>query len=218
MASASIVRVTMKDVLKQLGNVPPQRVWMRPYPGTATEKDVLRIRASPEKRLCELIDGALVEKAMGTWESLLAARLIMLMGPFVDENDLGVVLGPDGMLRILPRQVRIPDVCFISWERLPEGEFPDEAVAGLVPDLAVEVLSPSNTRGEMERKLRDFFRAGVRLAWLIEPKTETADVHTSPTDVRHLTKNQVLDGGDVLPGFRLPLKQLFARAERRKKK
>ena len=122
------------------------------------------------------------------------------------------------MLRILPNQVRIPDVSFISWDRLPEGKLPPEPIARLAPDLAVEVLSPSNTKGEMDRKLKDYFAAGVRLAWLIDPPSQTAEVYTSPTEVRHVGKNQALDGGDVLPGFRLPLKQLFARAERRKKK
>jgi Uma2 family endonuclease len=218
MASATVVRVTMKDVLKQLGNVPPQRVWMRPYPGTATEKDVLRIRASDEKRLCELIDGVLVEKAMGSQEGLVEMILGYLLLQFVDKHDLGLVLGASGMLRILPNQVRIPDVSFISWDRLPEGKLPPEPIARLAPDLAVEVLSPSNTKKEMERKLNDYFMAGVRLAWLIDPATQTAEVYTSPNEVHRVGKNQALDGGDVLPGFRLPLKQLFARAERRKKK
>jgi Uma2 family endonuclease len=218
MATATIDRLTMRDLLQQLGNVPPGRVWLRPAPGKATARDVLRVRAAPERRLCELVDGVLVEKPMGAWESLLAARLITLLGAFVAERALGIVLGPDGMLRILPRQVRIPDVCFISWERLPEGRFPDEQIPGLVPDLAVEVLSPSNTKGEMARKLKDYFRAGVQVAWLIDPKTESAEVYTSPTEVQRLGKNQVLDGGELLPGFRLVLKQLFAQAERPKKK
>jgi Uma2 family endonuclease len=218
MASATVDRVTIKDLLTQLGNVPPQRVWLRPYPGTATEKDVLRISESPQKRLCELIDGILVEKAMGSQEALVEMMLAHLLLLFVEEHDLGLVLGASGMLRILPDQIRIPDVSFISWERLPEGKLPPERVARLAPDLAVEVLSPSNTKKEMERKLKDYFKAGVRLAWLIDPASQTAEIYTSPTEFWQVGKTQSLDGGDVVPGFRLPLKQLFARALRRKKK
>jgi Uma2 family endonuclease len=82
--------------------------------------------------------------------------------------------------------------------------------------LAVEVLSRGNTKKEIDRKLRDFFKAGVRLAWVIQPKTQTAEVYTSPTKPRHVGKDQSLDGGDVLPGFTLSLKDLFARTKRRR--
>jgi Uma2 family endonuclease len=114
--------------------------------------------------------------------------------------------------------VRIPDVCFISWDRLPGGELPDEAIAGVIPNLAVEVLSKSNTPKEMERKLREYFKAGVQLVWLVDPKTQTARVYSSPTKVRRISKDQALDGGEVLPGFVLPLKELFNRGRRRKRK
>jgi Uma2 family endonuclease len=218
MATATATPETFAELLEQLGDVPPERIRLRPYPGTATERDVLKMHALPRKRLYELIDGVLVEKAMGTPEALVEMMLAYLMMQHVEEHDLGIVLGASGMLRILPNQVRIPDVSFISWDRLPEGKLPPEPIARLAPDLAVEVLSPSNTKKEMERKLRDYFEAGVRLAWLIDPASQTAEVYTSPTEVRRVGKNQALDGEDVLPGFRLPLKQLFARAERRKKK
>jgi Uma2 family endonuclease len=191
---------------------------MHPPPGKATEKDVIAIREGPERRLCELVDGVLVEKAMGTRESFLAAAIIGLMDPFVTREDLGIVLGADGMLRLWPGQVRIPDVSFISWERLPNEEVPEAPVAALVPDLAVEVLSRGNTKKEIDRKLRDYFKAGVRLAWVIQPKTQTAEVYTSPTKPRRAGKDQSLDGGDVLPGFTLSLKDLFARTKRRRRR
>jgi Uma2 family endonuclease len=206
------------ELLQQLGDVPPERIRMRPLPGTATEKDVLAAEGEPRKRLCELIDGVLVEKTVGSKESALALIIARLLGNFIEEKDLGILMGPDGLLRLFPGRVRIPDVSFISWERMPGGEFPDEAIAELVPDLAVEVLSPSNTKKEMELKVRDYFQAGTRLVWLIQPRTQTAEVYTSRDEKRRIGKNQALDGGDVLPGFRLPLTQIFARLSRGKRR
>jgi len=196
-------------LLQQLGGVPLERIRLEAPPGTATEKDVLALRAGPERRLCELVDGVLVEKAMSVHGSLLATEIIQLLGPFVRANTLGIVLGADGMIRTFPDQVRIPDVCFISWDRYPSEEVPDEGISSFVPNLAVEVLSPGNTKAEIDRKLRDYFLAGVELAWVINPKTQTAKAYTSPEDVLPIGKTGSLDGGAVLPGFRLSLKQLF---------
>jgi Uma2 family endonuclease len=203
-------------LLHQLGDVPPDRIRMEAPPGTATEKDVLALRAGPERRLCELVDGVLVEKAMGIKASVLAAVIAQMIGNFIDEGNLGVVFGADGMIRTFPDQVRIPDVSFISWESYPGDEVPDEGISSFLPNLAVEVLSPGNTKGEMDRKLRDYFLAGVELVWVIDPKSETAKEYTSPEDVRRIGKAGYLEGGDVLPGFRLSLKDLFARLQRRR--
>jgi Uma2 family endonuclease len=202
---------TLADLVQELGDIPLNRIRLRPPLGSATEKDVLAVRESPERRLCELVDGVLVEKPIGTKESMLASLLVHYFWSYLAQQDLGIVLGADGFVRLLPDLVRIPDVSFISWEKLPERKLPDQAIADLVPDLAVEVLSASNTRKEMKRKLRECFQAGVRLVWLIQPKTETAAVYTSPTKCQFIAADQALDGGDVLPGFSLPLKQLFQR-------
>src|SRR3954470_17314276 len=83
---------TMADILDRLGGIAPERVRMNPLPGKATEKDVLRLQAKFD-RLYELVDGILVEKAMGWLESLLAAHIIRLVGNFAAEHDLGVVAG-----------------------------------------------------------------------------------------------------------------------------
>ncbi|HYT94106.1 MAG TPA: Uma2 family endonuclease [Gemmataceae bacterium] len=209
---------TLADLLHHLGDIPLERIRLRPAPGTATEQDVIAALDGPDKRLYELIDGVLVEKVMSTREALLAGVLVHYLWDFVEEDDLGLVLPADGALRLQLGLVRIPDACFISWDRLPEGQLPDEAIAGVVPDLAVEVLSEGNTKAEMDRKLRDYFETGVRLVWFIQPKTQTATAYTSPTKSRRVGKEQALDGGDVLPGFRLYLKELFARAKRRQRK
>lgn len=200
---------TIADMLAQLGDVPANRIRLTPLPGTATEQDVLDVQAHTD-RLCELVDGVLVEKTMGYRESLLAVAVASYLREFVRAKGLGIVLGADGTLRILPRQVRIPDVCFIGWERFPGRELPPVPIPAVAPDLAVEVLSPGNTEGEMQRKLRDYFTAGVRLVWYIDPTTRTARAYTAPDQSTTYGEADRLPGGDVLPGFELPLAELFA--------
>lgn len=207
---------TVAELLEQLGDIPPHRVRMKPYPGTATEQDVIAAEAAPEKRLCELIDGTLVEKDMGQYESRLAHVLGHFIETYLDTHDLGICYGADAMLRIVPGRVRLPDVCFVSWDKLPNHELPPEPIANLVPDLAVEVLSVSNTRREMENKRREYFQGGARLVWEIDPPTRTAQMYTSPDQFQEIDFNGSLIGGDVLPGFALPLSHLFARAGRQR--
>ncbi len=207
---------TVADLLHQLGDIPANRVMWDPIPGTATEADVVRYVDGDDKRLVELIDGTLVEKTMGTYEGRLGGLVVHFIEDYLEVNDLGISFGADAPFRVLPRQVRLPDVSFVSWTKLPNRELPAESVAALAPDLAVEVLSESNTRREMERKRRDYFTAGVRLVWQIDPDTRTAEVFTAPDQHTAVGPDGELDGGDVLPGFRLSLRRLFDRAGRRR--
>jgi Uma2 family endonuclease len=209
---------TVAELIVNLGGIPLERVLVKPPLGSATEEDVIAAWEGPKKRLCELVDGVLVEKAMGTRESLFAGFITRVLGNFVDEADLGIVLGADGMLRLAPGLIRIPDVSFIPWERIPGEEVSDDPIAAYVPDLAVEVLSPSNTRGEIDRKLREYFDAGTSLVWVIQPKTQTAQAYTSPTDFRRIPKTGSLHGDPVLPGFVLSLPDLFSRTRSRRKR
>jgi Uma2 family endonuclease len=204
---------TVADLQERIGHVPQERIRLDVPPGTATVRDVVRIEAK-ENRLCELIDGVLVEKTMGLRESLVALTIGRLVGNFVDEHDLGIVLGADGMMKLLPRQVRIPDVSFVPNERLQDGEAPPAAVPELVPDLAVEVLSESNTRAEMDRKLREYFFAGTRLVWYVDVPSRTVDVFTAPDQSTRLTATDTLDGGVVLPGFSVPVVRIFKKSGR----
>jgi len=196
---------TAADLLHELGDIPPERVRLRPTPGEATEQDLLK----PDGRLCELVDGVLVEKAMGYDESLLAVELLLTLAGFVKRYRLGEVTAPDGTLRLMPGLVRIPDIAFISRENLPKKGEPRRPIPDLVPDLVIEILDLSNTKAEMKRKLREYFDAGVRLVWLIDPETRSALIHTSPEASTKLEIGESLDGGDVLPGFALPLAELF---------
>ena len=115
---------TLADLRRRLGGIPLERIWFHPAPGTATEKDVVEAEER-ENRLCELVDGTLVEKAVGFEEARVALRLGHLISSYLDQNDLGICVGADGMMRIAPGLVRIPDLSFISWDRLPRpGEPP----------------------------------------------------------------------------------------------
>lgn len=203
---------TVADLLEQLGNVPANRVHLVPAPGTATEKDLLNLLDHHDK-ICELVDGVLVEKTMGYIESLLAIYIARKIGDFVESHKLGIVLGEAGTLRVLPKQVRIPDICFIGWKKFPGGILPKVQIPEVAPDLAVEILSPGNSEGELRRKLDDYFAAGVELVWYIDPTTRTAKVYTAPDQCTVLDESQSLSGGKVLPGFELSLKVLFAEIE-----
>jgi Uma2 family endonuclease len=203
---------TVADFLEHYKEVPVNRIRLHPAPGTATEDDLRRI-LEKEDRLYELVDGVLVEKTMGTRESALAMWLGHLIFDFLSENDLGFVTGPDGTFRLMPRLVRIPDVAFVSWKHLPGRTYPEEPIPDLVPDLAIEVLSKYNTKEEMERKLKEYFLAGVELVWFVDPVKRRVRVFTSPDESRVLAEGDELDGGDVLPGFKLPLRKLFARVK-----
>ncbi len=199
---------TLADLLEQLGSIDPARVRFHPAPGTATEQDVLDIHAH-EDRLCELVAHTLVEKVMGFRESWLASMLIYALLSFVKPRDLGIVTGEAGLIRLAPSLVRIPDVAFISWDRLPGRRIPTEPIPEIAPNLAVEVLSEGNTAREMARKRREYFASGVQLVWLVNGRTRTVDVYTSLDHVTGLNETDTLDGGNVLPGFTLPLHDLF---------
>ncbi len=207
---------SMAELLEQIGDVPLSRIRMRPAPGTATEEDVLKALEALRKRICELVEGVLIEKPMGAREATLAIWLSHYFCDYLEEHDIGTGMAPDGPVKVAPKRVRFPDVCFISWDRLPEGEIPEnQRILEAIPDLAIEILSESNTPAEMDLKRRDYFLAGVRLVWVINPKTQTAEVFTSPTDKKRISKTGSLQGGEVLPGFRLPLHQLFSKTRKR---
>ena len=201
---------TAADLTRRFGAIPLHRIRHEPPPGLATERDAVEIH-DREGRLYELVDGVLVENTVGTYESYLAALLVQLLGAFVREHDLGIVLGANGMIRLAPGLVRIPDVSFVSWQRLPGRRIPREPIAELAPDLAVEVISKSNTPEEMQQKLSDYFEAGVEQVWYVyhSPRREVQS-YTTPEQRALWTEQQTLDGGDVLPGFTLALPEFFA--------
>lgn len=159
----------------------------------------------------ELVEGELRERVSPNFAHFrLTGRLDREVGGFVDQHELGV-FGPE--LSVLfatdPDTVLIPDLAFVRADRVPP-EDRQTGLAKLVPDLVVEVLSPDNTALEMDEKIRIYLRAGVRLVWIVNPKSRSVTVYSADGTVRSVLPGGVLDGGDVLPGFALPVDRIFA--------
>ena len=205
---------TAADLHERLGFVPLHRIRMDPPPGTATIADVIRILDGDDKRVVELIDGVLVEKANTSLASVLGGVVGMHLGNFAESHDLGLVGGANFPVRLRGGGIRLPDVCFVPWDEIPDP-LPDEPIWSGVPALAVEVLSPSNTAAEIDRKIAELFELGTKLIWVIDPPTESAVVSTRGKKPKRVGPGDVLEGGKVLPGFRLPLSDLFAAVMRK---
>jgi Uma2 family endonuclease len=196
----------LAEMLDRLGRVPPERIRVQPPMGTATEADLLR----PENRFCELIDGILVEKApVSILGWALTGVLIQELARFVYSQRLGLVGPPDLMARMVDGNVRLPDISFYSWSRVPGGRPGPERFVPGAPDLAVEVMSDSNTAEEMQRKREEFFASGCRLVWEVEPELRLVRVYTDATTFTTVTIDQTLTGDPVLPGFAVLLRALF---------
>ncbi len=159
---------------------------------------------------CELVRGRVVQEPPAGFEhGRLAMRIGLLLGRFVEENNLGEVLASETGFVLVeePPTVRAPDAAFVAKGRVP---FPAAPGFGrLAPDLAVEVVSPSNTLAEIHSKVMDYLDAGSRRVWVADPMTRTVTVYCSRKDIRLLSGDDELDGEDVLPGFRVRLGEIF---------
>jgi Uma2 family endonuclease len=202
---------TMEELVERLGGIPLIRIRCNPAPGTAVEQDVIDIR-NTERRIFELVDGVLVEKPMGYMESAIAAVIITELSNFLRETKAGIVTGEAGMMRLTRGLVRIPDVSVVLWERIPGRKFPKEPIPTLAPDLAVEVLSKSNTAAEIDRKLREYFAAGCRCAWVVDPDTRSVRVYSDPESSVLLHGDQLVKAEAVLPGFEISVSDIFRRS------
>lgn len=203
------IPLTVADIVSRLGDVPLERIRVQPPLGTATEADIERV----SDRLCELVDGTLVEKPMGTYESLLAVELSFLLKKYLEVNPIGLVYGESASTRMQNKNVRMPDVSFYRRDRFPGGKTPKLSVYIIAPDLAIEILSASNTKKEMAIKLEEYFAAGVKLVWYIDPPTRTAKIYTAIDQVMEITAEGLLLGGEILPGFQIRLGEIFVRAD-----
>jgi len=199
-------RPNLAELVRRLGDIPIERIILDPPPGQATLDDALELSEAADKQLCELIDGTLVEKAMGFNESRLAVGLMFHLQTYLRKNNIGFLSGADGMFR-MGKNGRMPDIAFVSWRHFPnkEADLKKYPIMPFAPDLAVEVVSQSNTAREIEQKQFDYFNAGVKLMWVIDPNTETATVHRLNGTSEVLTKADVLSGEDVLPGLSIPV-------------
>jgi Uma2 family endonuclease len=122
------------------------------------------------------------------------------------------------MMRIAPGLVRIADVSFVAWDKLPGCVSPTDPIPDLAPDLAVEVLSEGNTKPEMARKVREYFDSGTQLVWLIDPRKRTVRVFSSPDRSTLVREHQTLDGGELLPGFAVSVADLLDRRKRQRRR
>lgn len=157
-------------------------------------------------RLFELINGEIVEKMASFTPSRIAARISHKISSYLDQNDIGYVTGADGSYILSPEHEFMPDVGYISKERLPQE--PEREVQG-APDLAVEVKSPTDSKRGLRQKAEDYLRFGTKLVWLVFPEEKRIEVYEPDQDVLEFGIDDTLDGGDVLPDFKLAVRDIF---------
>jgi Uma2 family endonuclease len=166
--------------------------------------------------LYEIIDGKRVElPPMSAYAVRVSFRIASLIGQFAAMNNLGEAAHEEIFRLPLDRdRNRRPDAAFVSYHRWPKDR--PMPIAGnaweVAPDLAVEVVSPTDLIDELREKVVEYYQAGVRLVWVVYPRLQLVDVYESATHVRVLARTDELDGGAVLPGFRTPVVALFPEA------
>lgn len=165
----------------------------------------------PECGRYEVWQGKLVEMAAaGHRHSVISGLIVTAINNFARPSGLGTTSVADGGYVIArdPMTLYIPDVAFVRAGRLPED---DERILDLVPDLVVEVVSPTDLMGDVQEKVAAYLAAGVPLVWVVLPKQRIVHVYQvhEPKMVRQVHLGEALDGGEVLPGFQLPLAEIF---------
>ena len=158
----------------------------------------------------EIVDGQYLEwPIMGALPEEIASILFIYLGAFIRQAGLGRPI-VEGRFQITPERLRRPDMAFLSFERWPKSRRAASVkVWDVCPDLAVEVISQSDETWEVIAKVKEYFDAGVRAVWVIYPNVEVVHVYHAWDRIEVVTKTGTLDGGDVVPGFRLPLAELF---------
>ena len=181
---------------------PAKKVW--------TEEE---LQALPEDGFVhEVVDGELIMSPKNNFQhENICGRLYAALHDFNRAHRLGVVRGSSAGYWMSNRNCRAPDISFIPRARLERLHFKPTAKKFFpgAPDLAVEVLSPNNTRAEIDKRLRDFFESGTQIAWIIDPETETVEVCHSLTQRKLIGPGGELDGEHLLPGFRYSIADLF---------
>ena len=160
--------------------------------------------------LHEVVDGELIMSPKNNWQhGEICARLLTALKSFADSRRLGVVWDSSTGFWMSNRNCRAPDVSFVSKGRLQGLNRREPGFFEGAPDLAVEILSPSMSRREIDERLKDFFSSGTKLAWIVDPDQERVEVCHSPTQRRLLGSGGSLDGEALLPGFVYPVADLF---------
>jgi Uma2 family endonuclease len=174
-----------------------------------TPEDLLTM---PDGDRYELVDGQLVERNMSLWSSFVAGRIHRIIANCCEDQPHGWVL-PEGTsyqcFPDAPNKVRKPDVSFLSLNRLTQEQATQEGHVPLPPDLAVEVLSPNDLAYDIARKVDEYLKAGVRLVWVVIPKTCSVVVYRADGSVSMYREQDEITGEDVLPGFRCLVAAFF---------
>ena len=169
-----------------------------------TEDDFLRLPDNGRKY--ELVDGEPREVPTTIQHDAIGANVVLLIGPFV--RGRGILTIAQAGFRMMNGNIRIPDVAYTRKERLPGGKPPD-TFADFAPDLAIEIVSLSEEVSEREQKLSEYLFSGVQQVWYLFPETQQVAVYTSPGDRKLYAPEEELEGGNLLPGFRCKVSELF---------
>jgi Uma2 family endonuclease len=183
-------------------------------PTIATMPEVAPASWAGEEPLYEVVNGQRKElPPMGAYEGRVATLLVVALGHFVESQDLGRMTS-EVLFNLAPiKKQRRPDAAFVSYARWAKTRPMVLANAwDVVPDLAVEVVSPTDAMVEVLEKVREYFQSGVQLVWLVLPSERMIYVYQTLTQIRVLTHADVLEGGAIIPGFQFPVAALFTDA------
>src|SRR5262245_61142480 len=166
----------------------------------------------PDSDRYELVHGRLVELPMSVLSSYVAGRIFSRLGQFLEPKRTGWLFPEGTAFRCFPHErglVRKPDTAYIRLDRLAVAQAAEEGYVPVAPDLAVEVVSPNDIAKELEDKIDDFKRAGVRLIWVVYPQHRIVRIHRADGTIQQVGENDELNGEDVIPGFRCAVRELF---------
>ncbi|MEP7292332.1 MAG: Uma2 family endonuclease [Chloroflexota bacterium] len=174
---------------------------------TLAEYQTISEMPENQNRILELIDGEIVEKMPSFTPSRIAMDIVFFFKLYLRDHDIGYVTGEAGGYTMSDGNVFNPDVGYISKLRLPDVPSRESPVP---PDLAVEVKSPTDKKRAIRRKAERYLELGTRMVWLVFPDEQIVEVYVQgDEDVQTLTIDGILDGSDLLPGFTLPVRELF---------
>jgi Uma2 family endonuclease len=202
------VPLTLVDLANRFGEIPLTRICLDPAPGEATEADLLHY-SEQQNRLFELVDGTLIEKAMGNFESIIAGYIIAALQNYLQIHRIGAVMPGDGQLKLKPGTIRVPDVSFITRERAKQSNFLKVKIASLSPNLAVEVISEGNSKREMANKLAEYFSTGTEEVWYVYPEERELRQFTAIDSCQVLKETDTLTSPRLLPDFSLSIASIF---------
>lgn len=176
-----------------------------------TEDELLALEHPGLK--CELINDELIMSPTGFQHEFIGARLLIKMALHAEQHKLGSVCGSSLGCWMISENLLSPDISFIRRDRLPATKAEGDRFFRGAPDIVVEIQSPWDRESRLLEKAEDYFLSGARLLWVVDPAEKTIRVYRSPSPPKLLTENDTLDGEDVLPGFRLPLRELFGESD-----